>query len=126
MVALAVKLSQYGVGDYWDDVEAYIRNQMIEHQLTDRDLIEQEVVGRGPKWEPDPPQVISDRLVDRAIGSFARTPCPTRVYTAWTVCCPANGSQALYYAWEGILRAPRWQRAGEHAAKPGVALAGRE
>lgn len=103
MVALAVKLSQYGVGDYWDDVEAYIRNQMIEHQLTDRDLIEQEVVGRGPKWEPDPPQVISDRLVDRAIGSFARTPCPTRVYTAWTVCCPANGSQALYYAWEGIL-----------------------
>ncbi len=126
MVALAVKLSQYGVGDYWDDVEAYIRNQMIEHQLTDRDLIEQEVVGRGPKWEPDPPQVISDRLVDRAIGSFARTPCPTRVYTAWTVCCPGQRVPGPVLCLGGHPRAPRWQRAGEHAAKPGVALAGRE
>ena len=103
MLALAAKLSTYGVGDYWDDVDAYIRNQMSEQQLIRRDLLEQ-VVGKGPRWEPDPPQVISDRVLERAIGSFTTNASPTRIYAAWTICCPANGAQALYYAWESIVR----------------------
>ena len=103
MLALAVKLSTYGIGDYWDDVDAYIRNQMSEQQLIRRDLLE-EVVGQGPVWEPDPPQVISEGVLDRAIGSFATNACPTRVYASWTICCPVNGAEALYYAWEGIVR----------------------
>jgi hypothetical protein len=103
MVALAAKLSTYGVGDYWDDVDGYIRNQMSEQQLLRRDLLEQ-VVGRGPKWEPDPPQVISDRVLERSLGSFVTNACPTRIYAGWTLCCAVNGPEALYYAWEGIVR----------------------
>lgn len=103
MVAPAIRLSELGVGDYWPDVEAYIRNQMSEEQLVDRDLIE-EVAGTGPKREVDPPQVISDRVLDGAVGSFAANASPTRIYTGWTICCPANGSLALYYAWESMLR----------------------
>ena len=35
MIALGVKLSQAGTGDYWDDVDRYLRNHFCEMQLTD-------------------------------------------------------------------------------------------
>ena len=35
MVALAVALSDAGIGDYWDDVEMIARNGLVESQLTD-------------------------------------------------------------------------------------------
>ena len=36
---VAVALTDAGLGDYWDDVEQYARNGLIEAQLTDRDEI---------------------------------------------------------------------------------------
>ena len=36
---LAVKLSQLGVGDYWEDVDRYTRNQLVEGQVTDADKL---------------------------------------------------------------------------------------
>ena len=35
MTYLAVRLSRLGVGDYWDDVDQYVRNQLAEGQVTD-------------------------------------------------------------------------------------------
>lgn len=34
MIGLAIKLTQAGAGDYWGDVERWVRNQFVENQLT--------------------------------------------------------------------------------------------
>jgi hypothetical protein len=39
MVSLAVALSDAGMGDYWDDVDQYVRNQLAEQQLVDPNLL---------------------------------------------------------------------------------------
>src|SRR5262249_23440171 len=40
MCALAIALSEAGVGDYWDDIDHYVRNQLTEAQLIDRKRLE--------------------------------------------------------------------------------------
>jgi hypothetical protein len=39
MVAIAVKLSAAGAGDYWDDVDRWVRNNFAEQQLTSTDAV---------------------------------------------------------------------------------------
>jgi hypothetical protein len=80
MIALAIRLSDAGVGDYWDDVDRYVRNQFVEQQHV-----------TGP---------------DNAIGSFVIGGQPTYIPEKEVAgCCTGNGAQALYYAWEAIVRA---------------------
>ena len=38
------------------------------------------------------PHAISDRVVHRAMGSFATNSSPMRIYTGWTISCPSNGA----------------------------------
>ncbi|MDP7741818.1 MAG: glycoside hydrolase family 127 protein, partial [Lentisphaeria bacterium] len=38
MICLAIKLTQAGAGDYWSDVERWVRNQFVENQLTSEKL----------------------------------------------------------------------------------------
>jgi hypothetical protein len=41
MTAIAVKLARFGMGDeYWEDVDRYVRNCLIESQFTRPDQIE--------------------------------------------------------------------------------------
>ena len=40
MVALALKLSEAGLGDYWDDADRWGRNMLVEGQLTRGDWID--------------------------------------------------------------------------------------
>ena len=40
MVALGVKMSVAGVGDYWDDVDRWVRNMFAEQQLTQGDWLD--------------------------------------------------------------------------------------
>ena len=48
----------------------------------------EEVVATGPKREAHSRHAVSDRLVDRAMGSLATNASPTRIYTGWTICFP--------------------------------------
>ena len=43
MTQVAIRLSESGVGDYWDDVDSYVRNQLTEIQLMDPALLAQSV-----------------------------------------------------------------------------------
>ena len=38
LIGLAVKLSYYGIGDYWEDVDQYIRNYGTEMQIVPEDM----------------------------------------------------------------------------------------
>jgi hypothetical protein len=103
MVALAVELSSAGLGDYWDDVDRWVRNDFSEQQLTSSDWIYRAT-------EHMPQQGVRAREVvehtpERNIGAFAGWSSGND----WVVkagimhCCTGNGNRALYYVWQGIL-----------------------
>jgi hypothetical protein len=43
MTYLAIKLSDYGVGDYWEDVDCYVRNILADRQITSAEKLRQAV-----------------------------------------------------------------------------------
>ena len=44
---VAIKLSDAGVGDYWDDVDEYVRNTFVEDQIVDLELLKREAKRMG-------------------------------------------------------------------------------
>ena len=117
LAALAVQLSDAGVGDYWDDLDALVRNALLEAQYTDADglraLGEATAEKATPSWtsvEPMPGLEDYDRVVERNIGAIACTSHAGLVQGAFMMsCCNANANQAFYYAWEAIVRHERGQ-----------------
>jgi hypothetical protein len=103
MTLLAILLSEGGVGDYWDDVDQYVRNHLVEFQVLRRDLLEA-IVAAGPEHKLDPRMETDDRVIDRQLGAFVSPADPTISYAWWTMCCLGNCSVAIYKAWESILR----------------------
>jgi DUF1680 family protein len=91
MVELGVRLSDVGY-DYWDDVEATVRNQMAEQQYCDLEFMRR-VANGGP----------ASKDLGRFVGGFT-VGHPTAVMPFVAGCCSANGAIGLYYAWEGITR----------------------
>jgi hypothetical protein len=96
MALLAVKLSDAGIGDYWDDVDSIVRNQLATQQICDLNLMRRASGGDSR----------NDVLLKRFLGGFGNA-APNGVphhLCDLAGCCTANGSQALYYAWHGITR----------------------
>jgi len=55
MVALAIRLSDAGVGNYRGDAARYVRYQLVEQQLIRRDYLEQ-LVQSSPSQPAVPPR----------------------------------------------------------------------
>ncbi len=132
MVALAIRLSDQGLGDYWEDVEQIVRNTLSEQQLVDPVRLEaasSSGVQRDGSWSGQlgpfklhpgslPGQTVSEGVLQRARGVFAGCSKPDGIPWLWTMqCCTGNGTQGLYYAWESIVRGD--------VAGPGAAAKGR-
>ena len=111
MVAMAVKLSKAGAGDYWEDVDQYVRNQFIENQMIDSDWvakIPEKYLHKKPVnregGESD------DRVAERSVGSWVGWAAPNDLMAldqdvpGIMQCCTGNAGRALYFAWEGILQ----------------------
>jgi hypothetical protein len=122
MVALALRLTDAGLGDYHEDAEMIVRNNLVEQQLVDPvRLAEASRTGpaRGPGWDGTlgphkhhpgtlPGQTVTEGVLERALGVFAGCSKPDGIPYAWTMqCCTGNGTQGLYYAWEAITRERR-------------------
>ena len=104
MIWLAVHLSDAGIGDYWDDVDQYVRNCLIEYQFTDPEILEA-ISAVGPDHEIKDPRIqTDDDVIARNIGTFTSGSDPTISMALWTMCCVGNCSSSLYYAWESIVR----------------------
>jgi len=89
-------MSDYGLGDYWDDVDSFVRNHLVEQQITD---IEQ--MRKFGQVEPGSEE--HHRLMKFAGGFGGCT--PTHLWTNNIAgCCTVNGAQGFYYAWHGITR----------------------
>jgi hypothetical protein len=108
MIALALKLTIAGVGDYWDDADRWTRNHFSESQLIDP-LWVHKLAERFPR-KPVATNETSDRVPERNVGAFAGwstgndwvVPSPGHPYSIQH-CCSGNSCRTLYYVWQHIL-----------------------
>lgn len=84
LLGLAVKLTDAGVGEYWEDVDRYIRNQCSQMQFTPEDI---PYFGEGPGLKP-------------MVGAFGHQ----TEKESWSLCCTSHGNMGLFYAWDATLR----------------------
>jgi hypothetical protein len=109
LVAMGVRLSEAGAGDFWDDVDAVARNMLVEQQLTDAAMLRRVSEAgdeRGPdKWEMTPGREVREDVIERSLGNWAGAAKPDSIPRPWVMqCCTGNATQGLYYAWEAIVR----------------------
>ena len=107
MIALALRLSEAGIKDYWDDADRWIRNQLAEAQLLTCDWIYR--INENAVPSAIEPYSTTERVAERNIGAFAGNPSPCDWYSGNSAhgighCCTANGAKVLYWIWERILR----------------------
>jgi len=111
MIALGLKLTRAGVGDYWEEVDCWIRNMFAEGQLLpSRAQWLESYALQFPAIEPNPMHQTTDRVLERNVGAFASWPTPNDWYVGRAPeehgiihCCTGNGTRAIYFAWEHIL-----------------------
>ena len=105
MINLGLRLTSAGVGDYWEEVDRWVRNQFVENQLTqdklDALLNSDQMKVLFPQMPVEPWQ--SDE-VERALGGFAGHAMADDfgVFVA-NACCTGNGARTLYWVWDSIL-----------------------
>ncbi|OFX15629.1 MAG: hypothetical protein A2Z18_06900 [Armatimonadetes bacterium RBG_16_58_9] len=110
LIGLAIKLSDVGVGDYWEDVDRYIRNHGTAMQFTEEDipyLRSQEEGKPDPvpdaTWTPSTswdPGATTVGAMEAVVGGFSQQPFKLD----WYLCCSPHGNMGLFYAWDGTLR----------------------
>jgi hypothetical protein len=113
MIALAIGLTDAGMGDYWDDVDHFVRNQLVEQQYRDIDrLREISALAVATRSEMDLSSIThnTEDVFERALGAFGEA-APDRMGDSGGGpeligygCCTGNGSLGFYYAWEGAVR----------------------
>ncbi len=106
MIMMAINLSKLGQGDYWDDVDRYVRNQFIEMQMKSGDWIN-DVASHYPYTAVGQDED-GDQVSERVVGSFAgwasaNDYCANSEMPIISGCCTGNGARAIYYVWENIL-----------------------
>jgi hypothetical protein len=108
MAGLGIRLSDLGLGDYWDDVDALARNQLVEGQLTRPDLLQnasQNATSQCCENALPGQLVFPEDICSRSLGVYAGFSLPTSLPSPWVMhCCTCNATQGLYYVWEGTLR----------------------
>jgi hypothetical protein len=113
MITLALRLSEAGVGDFWDDADRWLRNMLAEGQLLTTDWIYRLVDADWtypweiPPSEVDPVTQTNDRVPERNLGGFAGWPAANDWFTGMgsgiMLCCTANGARSLFMIWNRIL-----------------------
>ena len=115
MIAIALLLSDDGVGDYWDDADRWIRNMFAEGQLLSTDWIYHvpEVGLKNPRPESlfpteEDPYRTTNRVPERNLGAFASWPAPNDWYVGdghgIAQCCTVTAARTMYWIWDRALQ----------------------
>ena len=102
IIGLAVKLTEAGVGDYWEDIDLYIRNHGIEMQFTPEDASFLKQLGEGKPAAPTFPGATSKDVIETTIGAYSNHVPPYK--TSTSLCCSPHGNMGLFYAWDSTVR----------------------
>ena len=89
LVALAIRLTDTGQGDWWDDVDAIVRNHLVEGQLVDPYLLRRAAEASAGK---EPPafrtgEACHDRVIERSLGIYAGLSTPAGITRPWSMLC---------------------------------------
>ncbi len=120
MTYLAIRLSRWGVGDYWEDVDQYTRNHLVEMQITDTTPIRAVTDNHGIAFEdvqlePWCRRITTNDVLNRCLGIYwsdashptliplRRNHAPNRSGLQWVVCCTGNCIKALFETWNAIV-----------------------
>ncbi len=110
MIAIALKLSRAGAGDYWDDADRYLRNHFAEMQLLDGAWVHEYT--KSLQATDVRPHETAERVVERNIGAFGGWASPNQWWESEKVtpgkagimhCCTDNATRAIYYGWESVV-----------------------
>ena len=105
MIALALRLTAAGAGDYYNDAERWTRNHFAEAQLTDAGWVN----AQASRWPPTPVAYNETgvRTAERNLGSFAQSTSGNEFWVKGpdgiVHCCTGNGTRTLYYLWHAIV-----------------------
>jgi hypothetical protein len=112
---VAIKLCDAGVGDYWDDVDQYVRNTIVEDQFVDLELLKQEAKKLG--FPTHQSNERGDFTIERFLGSLRMEaiingsgvldPTNSRPFTDPKVVSPLVAGvyvEPFYFIWEAITR----------------------
>jgi len=102
LIGLAVKLTEAGVGDYWEDVDLYIRNHGVEMQFTPEDARFLHQLGEGKPAAPNFPGATTKDVVETTVGAYSNHVPPYK--TSTSLCCSPHGNMGLFYAWDSTVR----------------------
>ena len=101
MIGIAVKLTQAGVGDYWDDADRWLRNQFAEQQVTDGSWVPG--VAATQKGKPVEYNETDQNVPESVVGGFLGRATANEAGFVMPHCCTGNCLRALYYVWEHML-----------------------
>jgi len=106
MISMATKLSAAGVGDYWDDVDRWVRNQFAEQQLTSVDWVYR-LAAREPR-KPVGPFEVAERAPERNVGAYAGGASANDFALGVASsgighCCTGTCTRTIYYVWEKMV-----------------------
>lgn len=97
MLELALTLTDAGLGEYWDDIERYSRNQFLENQFRDPELV---VSAERCAQSTTPVAAI-------VYGSFASTARPNNLlagpHPTIEGCCVGAAARGCFLVWDRII-----------------------
>jgi hypothetical protein len=102
-LGLAVKLTEASVGDYWDDVDRWVRNHFAEAQLTSSDWVYQ-MAEHQPR-KPVAWNETAEHVPERNVGAWSGW-TGANEWTTWIGiqhCCTGNAPRGLFYVWEHLV-----------------------
>lgn len=113
MIGCAITLAHSGYTQYWQVAERFLRNHLVESQLTDVSWVYQ----LDTKERDVPKHKTFYKVGDRLKGAFAGYAAPNDfVYSGVKgrghimdvqVCCVASGARGLFYGWNNIVTEKR-------------------
>ena len=116
MVWLALFLTRHGMGDYWDDVDRWVRNMYTQGQMCHAHFLENipdQYFLDGPVTKP---HMCTEHVTKDAVGSFfgwmrandglavEQTEYGPKLFVNSIMhCCTANGARTLSLVWQSIV-----------------------
>ena len=109
MIALSLKMTEAGFGDFLDDADKWARNMFAEGQLTKVKADKLKKYCAELPVSPVDPVIEDDtNAIDSNIGAFAGWPRPNDWWAGdhpfgIQHCCTGNAARAIYYLWENVV-----------------------